>query len=83
MFKGVTDMFKKPDPKEMVRKWQSTLRAEQRNIERQIRGAPRAACTHAPRCARGSFAWQGAGRPRRAVGVRAFAFDVGVRPRGP
>ncbi|GBF93578.1 vacuolar sorting-associated protein [Raphidocelis subcapitata] len=37
MFKGVTDLFKKPDPKELVRKWQSSLRAEQRNIERQIR----------------------------------------------
>lgn len=39
MFKGVQELFKKPDPKELVRKWQGTLRAEQRNIERQIRGA--------------------------------------------
>lgn len=43
MFKGVTDLFKKPDPKELVRKWQGTLRTEQRNIDRQIRGAARRA----------------------------------------
>lgn len=30
--------FKKPDPKELVRKWQADLRAEQRKIDRQIRG---------------------------------------------
>lgn len=39
MFKGVADLFKKPDPKELVRKWQGSLRSEQRNIDRQIRGA--------------------------------------------
>lgn len=32
-------VFKKPDPKELVRKWQTDLRMEQRKIERQIRGA--------------------------------------------
>jgi hypothetical protein len=31
-------VFKKPDPKELVRKWQADLRAEQRKIDRQIRG---------------------------------------------
>lgn len=29
--------FKEPDPKELVRKWQATLRAEQRGLERQVR----------------------------------------------
>jgi hypothetical protein len=32
-------VFKKPDPKELVRKWQADLRGEQRKIDRQIRGA--------------------------------------------
>lgn len=27
-----------PDPKELVRKWQSSLRAEERGMDRQIRG---------------------------------------------
>jgi hypothetical protein len=31
-------VFKKPDPKELVRKWQADLRAQQRKIDRQIRG---------------------------------------------
>lgn len=31
-------VFKKPDPKELVRKWQADLRTEQRKIDRQIRG---------------------------------------------
>ncbi len=36
--KGLLDVFKKPvDPKELVRKWQSDLRQEQRGLERQIR----------------------------------------------
>jgi hypothetical protein len=39
MLEGVAKLFKKPDPKELVRKWQATLRAEERKIERQIRGA--------------------------------------------
>jgi hypothetical protein len=30
--------IKKPDPKELVRKWQAELRTEQRKIDRQIRG---------------------------------------------
>ena len=41
MFKeksSVLDYFrKKPDPKELVRKWQADLRAQQRALERQIR----------------------------------------------
>ncbi|KAI8474164.1 MAG: Snf7-domain-containing protein [Monoraphidium minutum] len=37
MLKAVTGMFQKPDPKELVRKWQASLRTEQRNIDRQIR----------------------------------------------
>jgi len=49
MFQGVTDFFKKPDPKELVRKWQTSLRAEQRKIERQIRG--RVAVPVQQRCA--------------------------------
>lgn len=35
---ATSQAFKKPDPKELVRKWQAELRAEQRNIDRQIRG---------------------------------------------
>ena len=36
--KTALDYFRKqPDPKELVRKWQSEIRAEQRAIERQIR----------------------------------------------
>lgn len=31
-------LVKEPDPKELVRKWQATLRAEQRVLERQVRG---------------------------------------------
>ena len=30
-------MVKEPDPKELVRKWQSQLRTEQRQLERSIR----------------------------------------------
>ncbi|PNG99452.1 Vacuolar protein sorting-associated protein 24 1, partial [Tetrabaena socialis] len=30
-------LFHKEDPKELVRKWQTTLRAEQRGLDRQIR----------------------------------------------
>jgi hypothetical protein len=44
MFEGVQKLFKKPDPKELVRKWQADLRTEQRKIDRQIRGA--AQCCH-------------------------------------
>jgi hypothetical protein len=36
-------VFKKPDPKELVRKWQADLRAEQRKMDRQIRGEEAAA----------------------------------------
>ena len=32
-------MFKKKDTKDMVREWQSKLRAEMRNVDRQVRGA--------------------------------------------
>ncbi len=32
------EFFAPPDPKELVRKWQATLRAEKRALERQIRG---------------------------------------------
>lgn len=36
--RGLLDVFKKPvDPKELVRKWQSDIRKEQRSLERQIR----------------------------------------------
>ena len=36
--KTFTDYFRKPvDPKELVRKWQADIRAEQRQIEKQIR----------------------------------------------
>ena len=45
MFSKVTsvfDQFKKPaDPKDLVRKWQSELRSEQRGMERQIRDLAR------------------------------------------
>lgn len=41
MFENVQKLFKKPDPKELVRKWQATLRGEQRKLERQIRGTAR------------------------------------------
>ena len=45
MFSKVTsvfDHFKKPaDPKDLVRKWQSELRSEQRGMERQIRDLAR------------------------------------------
>ena len=45
MFSKVTslfDNFKKPaDPKDLVRKWQSELRSEQRGMERQIRDLAR------------------------------------------
>lgn len=34
---SIQKVFKKPDPKELVRKWQAELRAEQRKIDRQIR----------------------------------------------
>lgn len=34
---SISKVFKKPDPKELVRKWQADLRTEQRKIERQIR----------------------------------------------
>ena len=37
---GFMDLFKKKDPKEMVRKWQSKLRSEMRGVDRQIRGEP-------------------------------------------
>jgi hypothetical protein len=36
---GLFGMFKKKDPKDMVREWQSKLRAEMRNVDRQVRGA--------------------------------------------
>ena len=32
-------MFKKKDPKDMVREWQSKMRTEMRGVDRQIRGA--------------------------------------------
>lgn len=36
--KTFTEYFKKkPDPKELVRKWQSDIRAEQRQIDKSIR----------------------------------------------
>jgi hypothetical protein len=41
--KGVQSLWKKPDPKELVRKWQADLRSEQRKIDRQIRGRSDAA----------------------------------------
>eukprot|EP00878_Enallax_costatus_P002622 GHUV01002806.1.p1 GENE.GHUV01002806.1~~GHUV01002806.1.p1 ORF type:complete len:219 (+),score=48.88 GHUV01002806.1:310-966(+) len=34
---SIQKAFKKPDPKELVRKWQADLRAQQRAIDRQIR----------------------------------------------
>jgi charged multivesicular body protein 3 len=37
VLQAVQGLFKKPDPKELVRKWQATLRAEQRRIDRSIR----------------------------------------------
>jgi len=37
LLQAVQGLFKKPDPKEMVRKWQATLRAEQRKIDRSVR----------------------------------------------
>ena len=37
VLQAVQGFFKKPDPKELVRKWQATLRAEQRRIDRNIR----------------------------------------------
>jgi charged multivesicular body protein 3 len=39
---SVLDFFRKPaDPKDLVRKWQADLRAEQRGLERQIRDLAR------------------------------------------
>lgn len=38
---GFMDLFKKKDPKEMVRKWQSKLRSEMRGVDRQIRDIQR------------------------------------------
>ena len=35
---GFMDMFKKKDPKDLVREWQSKLRSEMRGVDRQIRG---------------------------------------------
>jgi charged multivesicular body protein 3 len=37
VLQAVQGLFKKPDPKELVRKWQATLRAEQRRIDRSVR----------------------------------------------
>jgi hypothetical protein len=37
--KAIKALLTKSDPKEQVRKWQATLRAEGRGIDRQIRGA--------------------------------------------
>jgi len=34
---NIRDAFKPPDPKELVRKWQREVRAEQRKVERDIR----------------------------------------------
>lgn len=38
---GFMEMFKKKDPKDMVREWQSKLRTEMRGIDRQVRGERR------------------------------------------
>jgi charged multivesicular body protein 3 len=39
---AVLNYFRKaPDPKDLVRKWQSELRSEQRGLERQIRDLQR------------------------------------------
>jgi hypothetical protein len=35
---GFMDMFKKKDPKDLVREWQSKMRTEMRGIDRQVRG---------------------------------------------
>jgi hypothetical protein len=60
MLEGFGKLFKPKDPKELLREWQTKLRAEQRAIDRQIRGAGarRSACTRCllllqllPRCA--------------------------------
>eukprot|EP00775_Hariotina_reticulata_P002794 gene2794-3087_t len=37
LLENIQKAFRKPDPKELVRKWQAELRAEQRKIDRQIR----------------------------------------------
>mmetsp|Transcript_25608 Transcript_25608/g.71606 ORF Transcript_25608/g.71606 Transcript_25608/m.71606 type:complete len:233 (-) Transcript_25608:300-998(-) len=39
----LSSMFKKPDPKELVRKWQRDIRSEVRKIERQMRDVEREA----------------------------------------
>jgi hypothetical protein len=49
-------VFKKPDPKELVRKWQADLRTEQRKIDRQIRGEQPNTDTHSRTCTRASLA---------------------------
>jgi charged multivesicular body protein 3 len=36
---GLMSLFKKKDPKDMVREWQSKMRSELRGVDRQIRGA--------------------------------------------
>lgn len=36
---GFMAMFKKKDPKDLVREWQSKMRTEMRGVDRQIRGA--------------------------------------------
>jgi hypothetical protein len=38
LLENIQKAFRAPDPKELVRKWQAELRAEQRKIDRQIRG---------------------------------------------
>lgn len=35
---GFMAMFKKKDPKDLVREWQSKMRTEMRGVDRQIRG---------------------------------------------
>ena len=35
---GFMAMFKKEDPKDLVREWQSKMRTEMRGVDRQIRG---------------------------------------------
>ena len=43
--KSFSEYFKKrPEPKELVRKWQADIRTEQRQIEKSIRQVPKYIC---------------------------------------
>lgn len=63
VLESIQKAFAKPDPKELVRKWQAELRAQQRQIDRQIRGALRVVAARWRCAARGA-------RRRRGLSLR-------------